>query len=124
LNEQNDASHSNFYEKSVYFLDNNQFCRTEFLPVLNPFFQSSQTKSSSGADSKTRPIKNNSFERRVDRVPGFLSSRQNWVPPPPHLQASVVPPPPPPFGSGGTHSIAGAGVGVPNSDEGTDTVAF
>ncbi len=46
---------------------------------------------------------------RVDRVPGFLSSRSNWLPPPPYPQAKVAlqrtgmfPPPPhpplPPFG--------------------------
>ena len=29
---------------------------------------------------------------RVDRVPGFLSSRPNWVCPPRHPQASVAPP--------------------------------
>jgi hypothetical protein len=34
----------------------------------------------------------------VNRVPGFLSIRPNWVRPPPHPQASVYPPPP--FGSG------------------------
>ncbi len=31
------------------------------------------------------------FNYRVYRVPGFLSSRPNWVPPP-HMQASVAPP--------------------------------
>jgi hypothetical protein len=30
---------------------------------------------------------------RVDIVPGFLSSRPNWLPPPLHPQASVAPPP-------------------------------
>ncbi len=30
---------------------------------------------------------------RVYRVPGFLSSRPNWLFSPPHLQASVAPPP-------------------------------
>ncbi len=47
---------------------------------------------------------------RVDRVPGFLSSRPNWIPPPPHSQASVAPP------------LAWEGVGGPNSDEGMDTL--
>jgi hypothetical protein len=28
---------------------------------------------------------------RVDRVPGFLSSRPNWIRPPPHPQAGVAP---------------------------------
>jgi hypothetical protein len=40
-------------------------------------------------------------------------------------QRCPVPPPPSrPFGSGGggTQSLAGEGVGGPNSDEGTDTV--
>ncbi len=30
----------------------------------------------------------------VYRVPGFLSSRPNWLSPPSHPQASVAPPPP------------------------------
>ncbi len=46
---------------------------------------------------------------RVDRVSGFLSSRGS----------------PRPFGSkGGTHSLAGEGAGVANSDEGTDTLVL
>ncbi len=32
------------------------------------------------------------LNHRVYRVPGFLSSRPNWLPPPPQPQASVVPP--------------------------------
>jgi hypothetical protein len=52
---------------------------------------------------------------RVDRVPGFLSGRPNWLPPPPHPQASVAPPP---FGSGGE------GGGGAISDEGTDTLVL
>jgi hypothetical protein len=57
----------------------------------------------------------------VHRVPGFLSSRPNWVPTPPHQQEIVAPP----IGSkGGTHSPAGKGVGGPNSDDGTDTVVL
>jgi hypothetical protein len=55
---------------------------------------------------------------RVDRVPGFLSSRPNWVRLPPHLQASVVPPLVP--GGGGVHTrLRERGVRGPNSDEGT-----
>jgi hypothetical protein len=50
---------------------------------------------------------------RVHRVLGFFSSRPNWDPLTP-----LVP-------GGGTHSLAGEGVtGVPNSDEGTDTVVL
>jgi hypothetical protein len=50
-------------------------------------------------------------QSRQDRVPGFLSSRPNWLPPPPHPQASVAPA----FGSrgGGTHSLPGDGGGEP-----------
>ncbi len=40
---------------------------------------------------------------------------------PPHPQASVAPPP---FGSGVTHSLAGEGVGGPNSAEGPDIVVL
>ncbi len=36
-------------------------------------------------------------------VPGFLSSRPNWLPPPPHPQACVAPL----WFLGGTHSLAG-----------------
>ncbi len=56
-------------------------------------------------------------------MPGFLSSRPNWVLPPPHPQASVAPPSP--FGSnGGNTLVAGERVGVPNSDEGTYTLVL
>ncbi len=50
------------------------------------------------------------------RVPAFLSSRLNWVPPPPPPQSSVSPaqasvsPPQEPSG-GETHLLAGEGVG-------------
>ncbi len=43
---------------------------------------------------------------REDRVPGFLSSLPNWLPPPPH-------PPTPLWFKGGTHSLAGGGRGKP-----------
>jgi hypothetical protein len=49
------------------------------------------------------------------RVPEFLSSRLSWVltPPPPQERVS-----PPLLGSwGDTHSLAGEGVGGPNSDD-------
>jgi hypothetical protein len=42
------------------------------------------------------------------------------LPPPPQPQASLVPPPLGPKGE--THSLAGEGVGGPNSDERTDTL--
>ncbi len=60
------------------------------------------------------------LSHRVDRGPGFLSSRPNWVRPPPYPQASVAPP----LVTGGTHSLAEEEVGGPNSDEGTDTVVL
>jgi hypothetical protein len=59
---------------------------------------------------------------RVDRVLGIFSSRPNWDSPNPLTRRRVGSPS---FGSGGgrgTHSLAGEGVGGPNSDEGTDTV--
>jgi hypothetical protein len=51
-------------------------------------------------------------DHRVDRLLSFFSSRPNWnyPPPPPHTQA------PPPLVPG-----EGGGVGVPVSDELTDT---
>ncbi len=45
---------------------------------------------------------------RVNRVPGFLSSRPNWVPPNPHSLASVAPPS---LQGGETHSHTGEGFG-------------
>ncbi len=46
------------------------------------------------------------WQHRGDRVLGFFSSRQNWDPSPAGECFS-------PFGSGGTHSLAGGGWGVP-----------
>jgi hypothetical protein len=58
---------------------------------------------------------------RVGRVPGFLSSRPNWLPPPPHSHVSVAPLPL--VLGGGTHSLAGEGAGEQiHSDDGTDTL--
>jgi hypothetical protein len=58
---------------------------------------------------------------RVDRVPGFFSSRPNWDSPSPSGESV-----PPPFGSGGeVYTLAeGRGGGGPSSDEGTDTVVL
>ncbi len=54
-------------------------------------------------------------------MPGFLSSRPNWVPPLHRPHWSIAPPP---FGSkgGGTQSLTGEEVQGPVSDEGTDTL--
>jgi hypothetical protein len=49
------------------------------------------------------------FTKRVDRVPGFLSSCLNWLPPPPHPQVSVAPPAPYWFHEKRTHLLAGVG---------------
>ncbi len=48
------------------------------------------------------------LQHRVDRVPGFLFSCPNWLPPPPYPQASVAPPP---FGSRGDTLASGKGAG-------------
>jgi hypothetical protein len=53
--------------------------------------------------------------QRVASVPGFLSSRPNWVRPPPLCHKRGVLPP---FGSTGAHSLQGEGMVGPNSDEG------
>jgi hypothetical protein len=58
---------------------------------------------------------------RAFKVPKFLSSRPNWVPPPPHPQARVAPPL---WVQGGDILLAGKGVGGPNSAEGTDTLVI
>ncbi len=50
------------------------------------------------------------------RVPGFPSSRPNWVPHPLTHKGVLLPP----FQKGETHSLVGEG--GPNSDEGTDTL--
>jgi hypothetical protein len=68
------------------------------------------------SDGLQKPV-----NHRVDRVPGFLSNRSNWVCPPPHPQANAVPPPSLVPGGGGGYSLAGELLGGPNSDEGTDT---
>jgi hypothetical protein len=61
---------------------------------------------------------------RVDRVPGFLSSRPKLGLPAPSAAGECCHPPLVPGGGGGTHSIAGEGVGGLNSDEETDTVVL
>ncbi len=54
-------------------------------------------------------------------MPGFLSSRPNWLPPTSHPQAIVAPRPR--FqGGGGANSLSGEGAGGANSDEETDTL--
>jgi hypothetical protein len=58
---------------------------------------------------------------RVDRVLGLFSSRPIWAPHP-LTRKRVCPPPLVPRGE--THSLAGEGLGGPNSDEGTDTVVL
>jgi hypothetical protein len=60
---------------------------------------------------------------RIRRVPVCRSPRRNWVPPPPLPQASVLPP----WTKGGRgeqHSLAGEGVGGPNSDDWLESVAL
>ncbi len=55
-------------------------------------------------------------------MPGFHSSRPNWVPPSPHSQGSVAPPP---LWVQGGDTLASGGVGKgPNLDEGTDTLVL
>jgi hypothetical protein len=57
--------------------------------------------------------------KTICRLRDCLSCRLTWVPPP---QASVAPPQDP---SGGKpHSLAGEGVGGPNSDDWTDTLVL
>ncbi len=65
------------------------------------------------------------WRHRVDRVPGFLSSRQNCMAPPAHSHASESCPRPP-FGSKGGDTLAWGKevVGGANSDEGTDTLVL
>jgi hypothetical protein len=55
-------------------------------------------------------------------VSGFISSLPNWVPPPPQSEASVAPLSLGPRGE--THSLAGEGMGGPNSNEVTDTLVL
>ncbi len=54
---------------------------------------------------------------RVDRVPGFLSSRPNWLPPPPQPQASVASRPLVP-GRGGHTRLREKGVEEPVQTKG------
>jgi hypothetical protein len=62
-------------------------------------------------------IQQNVSNHRVDRVLGFFSSRPNWDSPTPSHAGESVPLLWFQGGGGGTHSLAGEGVGGPNSDE-------
>jgi hypothetical protein len=62
-----------------------------------------------------------SLSSQRHRVPGFLSSRPNWLHRPPYPHASVAPPLVP---RGVTHSLAGEGAGGAKSDEGKDTLVL
>ncbi len=60
-------------------------------------------------------------DERVDKVLGFFfSSSPNWDCPTPSPAGECVPP----GSEEDTHSLAEEGWGVPNSDEGTDTLAL
>ncbi len=54
----------------------------------------------------------------------FFSSRPNWDTPTPSPAGGCLPPPLRFEGGGGTHLLAGEGVGGTNSDEETDTVVL
>jgi hypothetical protein len=88
-------------EKSIF---NHPCHKTKKKSKLGPLFMCSFGTYDTEAHVEVRNC------HRVYRVPGFLSSLQNWLPPPPHPPASVAPPPLVP---GGTHSLAGEGVGEP-----------
>jgi hypothetical protein len=60
------------------------------------------------------------LDRRVDRELSFFYSRPNWDSPTPSHEGECVLYSTPRFR--GAHSIAGEGLGGPNSDEGTGTV--
>ncbi len=66
------------------------------------------------------------FNHRVDKVPGFFSSRPKWDPPPPlhPLTRWRVCPLPLRFRGGGHSRLRERGWGSPHSDEGTDTVVL
>ncbi len=66
----------------------------------------------------SRPSPIQVHHHRVDRVLSFFSRVVGiGTPPPPHPEASVFSPPL--VRGGGTHSLAGEGVGGPNSNERT-----
>jgi hypothetical protein len=57
----------------------------------------------------------------IKRVPEFMYLRRNWVPPPPPPSKYMCLPPS--LGSWrDSHTLAGEGVGGPDSDEGTETL--
>ncbi len=64
-----------------------------------------------------------SIRHRADRALGLFSSRPNWDPPTPSPTTECASPPPPLwFRGGGTHSLAGEGVGESQFGRGdTDT---
>jgi hypothetical protein len=62
---------------------------------------------------------------RVDRVPGFLSSRPNWLPPPPLRKLVLHPPGSKGAGGGGVgDTLGGMGAREANSDEKTDPLVI
>jgi hypothetical protein len=90
---------------------------------LVPGIQSNTCENDSGkfpGSANILPKTQNDSDAQSARL-SLQSSELGPTPPPPHPQASVSPPLVP---GGGTHSLAGEGVGGPNSDEGTDTVVF
>ncbi len=84
--------------------ENKQLDTCPHTPLTNP---------PTAQDNRFQMLDLYSFHRRVDRVPGFLSSRPNWLLPPLHRLASVAPPPFGSGGGGGAHSLAGEGRAEP-----------
>jgi hypothetical protein len=65
-------------------------------------------------------------KHKVDRVLGFFSNRPNWDPltPSPAGECALLPLKVTLLVGGGIDSLAGEGVGGPNSDNGTKTVVL
>ncbi len=80
---------------------------------------------STGKKKYDRPQRNYTlvYTLYVHREPECMSLRQIWVPSPPTPPASVTPPLDP-RGEGKQHSLAGEGVGRPNSDDWKESLAL
>jgi hypothetical protein len=66
-------------------------------------------------NNRDKRLMSNKYMHRVYRVPGFLSSRPNWVPPPHRTAREYFSSPP--FGSKGEDTLARGGGGNPKKGQ-------
>jgi hypothetical protein len=107
-----EAGCRSIHQRLFDFIDNTAFVTVPFKPTRRK--SPNNCNLDSFAKTSRGPKQSANVQVHVRFTPGFLSSRQNWVPPPPPTWVQ----------GGETHSLAGEGVGVPDSDEGTDTLVL